>query len=131
MASPKFNPRQAQSIFRLDGPSRYDHFIKEVVAQDGAWGLFDEGWAMGSDGAGKPTFPLWPSKELATACASGPWAEFKATEISLDDLVEELLPKLKEDQVTPSLVRSPDGKSVLPSVDQLIEDLQTEMSYLE
>jgi len=115
----------------MDGPSRYDYFIKQVVELGEAWGLFEDGWAMGSDEEGKPTFPLWPAQELAVACAVGPWAEFKPMEIALEDLVEELLPMLKKDNVTPSVLRSPDGQSVLASVDQMLEDLEAEMEHMD
>lgn len=111
----------------MDGPSRYDYFIKKIVEDGEAWGLFEEGWAMGSDGKGKATFPLWPGKELAQACATGPWAGFSPREIALEDLVEELLPMLQNDKVTPSVLRSPDGKSVLVNVEQILEDLDAEM----
>lgn len=117
-----------ESIWKMDGPSRYDYFIKQVVAEGEAWGLFEEGWALGSDGKDNPTFPLWPSKELAKACAFGPWADFEPAEIAVEDLVEELLPMLRKDGVTPSVLRSPDGKSVLADVGQMLEDLEAEMS---
>jgi hypothetical protein len=120
-------PKQVESVFRMDGPSRYDYFIKKIVEDGEAWGLFEEGWAMGSDGKGKATFPLWPGKELAQACATGPWAGFSPREIALEDLVEELLPMLQNDKVTPSVLRSPDGKSVLVNVEQILEDLDAEM----
>ena len=129
MAPPRIPHKQLEAIFRLDAAGRYEYFLEEVVAKQEAWGLFDDGWAMGTDAAGKPTFPLWPARELAAACAMGPWEEFKPQEISLEDLLEELLPMLKKDGVTPSLLRSPDGRSVLPEVDDLIADLNSEMEY--
>jgi hypothetical protein len=127
MHSEMLSAKQVDAVIHMDGPDRYDYFIKKVVADGEAWGLFEDGWAMGSDAQGKPTFPIWPGKEFAALCAVGPWAEFEPSEIDLEDLVEELLPKLKKDGITPSVLRSPDGKSVLASVDQMLEDLTTEM----
>jgi hypothetical protein len=129
MAIQRMSPKQVESIFRMDAAGRYGYFIEEAVTRQGVWGLFEDGWAMGTDEAGKPTFPLWPSKELALACAAGPWEGFKADEITLEDLIEELLPMLKKDGVIPSVLRSPDGKSVLPSVEDLIADLNDEMEH--
>jgi hypothetical protein len=34
---------------------------------------------------------------------------------------------LQNDKVTPSVLRSPDGKSVLVNVEQILEDLDAEM----
>lgn len=127
MATQRLSPRQVAQIFRMDGPDRYDYFIREVVASQQVWGLDEEGWALGADNNGKATFPLWPAKELAAACASGPWQGFEPAEITLEDLIEELLPMLKKDGVLPSLVRSPDGRSVLADVDQILEDLYQEL----
>ncbi len=130
MAAHRLSPKQVSAIFRLDGPDRYDYFIKQVVADQEVWGLSDQGWAMGADGNGNATFPLWPGRELAAACASGPWKGFHPEEITLEDLLEELLPMLKKDRVQPSILRSPDGKSVLAAVDQILEDLNSEMESL-
>lgn len=130
MANQRLNPKQVGSIFKMDGPDRYDYFIREVVARQEVWGLDENGWAMGADANGKATFPLWPARELAAACAVGPWKGFQPAEITLEDLMEELLPMLKKDGVIPSLVRSPDGRSVLADVTQILEDLNTEMESL-
>ena len=56
---------------------------------------------------------------------------FEAAEIPLDDLINELLPKLEEDGVQPSVFRTPTGESVMPAVNQLIEDLRTEKAKYE
>jgi hypothetical protein len=97
MATRPISPKQIEAVLKLSGPSRYDHFIKRVVDSQRAWGLWDEGWAMGSDDLGKQTFQLWPAKEYAALSAAGLWAGYEPAEIPLEDLVNELLPKLQED----------------------------------
>jgi hypothetical protein len=49
----------------------------------------------------------------------------------LEDLVNELLPKLNEDNIQPSIFRTPEGDSVMPDISQLIADLKNEMSRYE
>ena len=125
------SPKQIEAVLKLDGPKRYDHFIKQVVDCEQVWGLYCDGWAMGTDDSGKPTFPLWPAKEYAEFSAEGLWAEYEPAEIPLDELVDELLPKLKEDGVGPSVFRTPEGQSVMPSIEQIVADLRNEMTRYE
>lgn len=121
------SPKQIEAVLKLDGPGRYDHFIKHVVDCEQAWGLYNDGWAMGSDHEDNPTFPLWPAREYAARCAEADWAEFEPTPIPLAELIDELLPNLRDDGVTPSVFRTPDGQSAMPSVDDLLADLAREM----
>lgn len=127
MAERVLSQKQIESILKLDGPRRYSHFVKHIVDCQQAWGLYCEGWAMGSDDNGNPTFQLWPAKEYATLCAYGLWAGYEPAEMPLDDLVEELLPKLHRDSVGVGIFRTPEGQSVMPTIKQLIADLKTEM----
>jgi hypothetical protein len=127
MAERVLSQKQIASILTLEGPGRNDHFVKHVVDCEQAWGLYSEGWAMGSDDDGNPTFQLWPAKEYAVLCASGLWEGYEPAEIPLEDLVEELLPKLQRDNVALGIFRTPEGQSVMPTIDQLTADLKTEM----
>src|SRR5688572_2502535 len=102
MAGRKLRPREMEAVLALDAPTRYEHFVKQVADRNEAWGLWSNGWAMGMDDEGTPTFPLWPAKEYAELCAKGNWKGFEAAEIPLNDLIDELLPKLQDDGVKPS-----------------------------
>lgn len=120
--------KQIEATLKLDGPKRYDHFIKHVVDTQEAWGLWKEGWALGADDAERPTFQLWPAKEYAMLCTVDAWEGYEASEIPLNDLVDELLPGLERDGIQPSVFRTPVGHSTMPSVQQLLADLKTEMA---
>jgi len=128
MAERKLSPKQIEAVLKLNGPERYDHFVKHVVDCEQAWGLYSDGWAMGGDDDGNPTFQMWPAREYAVLCANGLWAGFEPSEIPLEDLVNQLLPQLERDGVGVGLFRIPDGQSVMPTVDQLLTDLKIEMS---
>ena len=119
--------KQIESILRLDVPNRYNHFVKHVVDCQQAWGRYNDGWAMGSDDDGNATFQLWPAQEYAALCANGLWAGFEPSAIPLENLVEELLPNLRRDKVSLGIFRTPEGRSAMPSVEQVIEDLKNEM----
>lgn len=128
MAERKLSSKQIESILKLDGPRRYDHFIKHVVDCQHAWGLYSDGCAMGIDDSGNPTFQLWPAREYATLCAKDLWTGFEPSEIPLEDLVDELLPKLERDGVGLGVFRTPEGQSVMPSIHDLLADLRVEMA---
>ena len=125
------NPREIDAVLKLPAPARYEHFIKRVVDSGEAWGLWNDGWAMGSTDVGQPTFPLWPAKEYAELSAKEHWANFSPVPISLEDLVDELLPKLEEDGVQPSIFRVPTGDATMPLIHQVVKDLRTEMGRYE
>jgi hypothetical protein len=106
MSSRSISAKQMEALLKLPGPGRYDHFIKSVVDREQAWGLWNNGWAMGRDDAQRSTFPLWPAREYAALSAVGEWAGYQAAEIPLDDLINELLPKLERDGVQASIFRT-------------------------
>jgi hypothetical protein len=124
-------PKEIEAVLRLDGPKRYKHFVKRVVDDELAWGLWNDGWALMSDGAGQSVFPLWPAREYAELYAVGEWDGYVAEEIPLADLVNELLPKLAEREVRPGVFPTPTGKGVTPTARELLGALRTEMENYE
>ena len=45
----KTSPKEVEAVLRLDGPARYQHFLKRVVDTEAAWGLWKDGWALMAD----------------------------------------------------------------------------------
>ena len=70
---------------------------------------------------------LWPAKEYAAVCAINEWKGFDPRAISLSDLMEVLLPRLKRDGVLPGVFFTPSSKGGTPSVDELILALEAEL----
>lgn len=127
----KISPKQIQSVLALPGPQRYEHFIKIVADWEEVWGLYQNGWALAGTGDGVTVFPLWPAKEYAVLCANRRWADYEPKSFSLDGLINELLPKLKRDQMLPGIFYTPEDQGVTPEVDQFIADLQGEIAKYE
>ena len=123
--------KEIEAVLKLPGPKRYSHFVKVVADWEEAWGLYDDGWAMAGGEEGVLVFPIWPAREYAELCATGVWENYTPESIPLKDLLEELLPKLKEDGVLPGVFYTPSDKGVLPLADQLLEDLRTECEKYE
>lgn len=123
----KVNPKQLAAVSALPGPERYKHFVKVVADWQQIWGLYQEGWALAASDDGATVFPMWPAKEYAEICAEKEWAGFQPRAFSLDDLLYELLPKFKRDNVLPGIFFTPASKGVMPSVDQLKNDIEMEL----
>ena len=84
------NEKQFQNVVALPAPERFEHFIKVVVGNELAWGLWDDGWAMMEDGAGHAVFPVWPAREYADVYRTGDWSKYVPKEIPLLDLLDRL-----------------------------------------
>ncbi len=123
--------KEIEAILRLDGPDRFRHFIKRVVDEERAWGLWKDGWALMKTGDGGSVFPLWPAREYAEMCCIDEWASYEAEEIELERLMNELLPKLDQRDVRPGVFPTPGGKGVGVSVEDLTKALKDELSNYE
>lgn len=110
------------------------HFLRQAVAAGMVWGLEDdEGWALAasSEDESLVVFPLWSSKQAATACVEGDWAAYQASEVSLDDLLEHWLPSMERDgyRVGVDWDASLEGVEVPPL--ELQADLELMISHLD
>ena len=120
--------KEIEAVTALAGPERYEHFIKIVVNFEEAWGLFEDGWAMAATDNDHSAFPLWPRAEYAQLCATGDWGACHPEAISLEDLLDDVLPTLAIEDIMPAIFMLPGGQAVTPTIDQLEEDLRTEMT---
>lgn len=123
----KVSPRQMEAVLALEGVKRFEHFVKVVADWQEVWGLYQDGWALAVADDGTTVFPLWPAKEYAQLCALNEWKGFEPRAISLGDLREVLLPKLKLDGVLPGVFFTPSSKGVMPPVDELLAALEAEL----
>ena len=110
---------------------KYVHFIKLAADKMVVWGLWDDGWALASDDGGNQVFPLWPEPDYAELCAKNIWDGYQPEQISTDDLLEELIPQLRKDGIQCAIFYTPKHKGVITSTDQLIDDLNDELSKYE
>jgi hypothetical protein len=127
----KAGDKEIEGVLKLDGPARFAHFVKRVVDEEMAWGLWKDGWALMADSDGTQVFPLWPAREYAELCRIDDWAGYEPREIPLQSLLDELAPKLSERKVRPGVFPTPGGKGVTPSVDELCGALREELDKYE
>jgi hypothetical protein len=124
-------PKEIEAIVKLDGPSRFKYFIKRVVDEERAWGLWKDGWALMATSGEEQAFPLWPAREYSEMFVGGDWNGYEPEEIGLSSLLEELLPKMKARGIRPAVFPTPEGKGVTPTVDELSQALRQEMEQYE
>jgi len=107
-----------KALFRAPAAKRVKYFITQVADREEAWALYSDSWVLAAASDGAHVFPLWPAEQFAQACASGDWADHEAVAISLDDLVDGLLPQLAQDGVLAGVLQGPDGQGVnMPASD--------------
>lgn len=123
--------KQLEAVIKLPAPKRYDHFVKVVADWQEAWGLYSDGWALAETSNGERVFPLWPARAYAELCAVGDWDGYEPSPIPLEDLMNELLPNLKEDGVQAGVFFVPDVGSVTVEIDLVLEDLRNELRKYE
>ncbi len=125
------NSEQQNAILALDGPARYKHFIKQVVDHGLVWGLYQSGWALAATCDGAETIPFWPGKQYAILCAHREWKGFVPKEINLQDFLEDWIPGMEEDKTQPGIFYTPTDKGVIPTTQELLCDLQSELLKYE
>lgn len=123
--------KELESVLRLDAPARFSHFVKRVVDEERAWGLWDKGWALMAADDDSRLFPLWPSREYAELFCNGDWASYQPEEIPLNDLLEDLFPKLSRDRIHPAIFPTSEGKGMTPSIEEVSIALRAEMEKYE
>ena len=120
--------KQMEAVLNLPAPKRYSHFIKKVVGWKKVWALYNDGWVMSETDRGELVFPLWPEKEYAELCISGDWTNYKPEPIELDEVLDSMIPMLREKGILPGVFFTMNDGSVNASVDELERDLRDELS---
>lgn len=123
----KISPKQVETVIALPAPKRFEHFVKLVADWQEAWGLYQDGWALAADDDGVVVFPLWPAKEYAVACAKHEWEGYEPRAISLDDLMNALLPKLDVDRMLPGVFFTPASRGMTPSIEEFRKAIEAEL----
>lgn len=121
------NDKQIDAVLDLSGPERVQHFAKVVADQEEVWGLYDDGWASSATDEGTTAFPLWPARDYAQLCGVEEWGTYAPRPIALDDLMDELLPMLREQGAAVAVFQTPQGRGVTMTPDEVHEMLASEL----
>ncbi|PKR48926.1 DUF2750 domain-containing protein [Thalassospira marina] len=119
--------KQINAVIALSGPKRYEHFIKKIADLEVVWGLYLDGWALAGMGEGIKLFPVWPQEEYALLSAAQAWSGYVPKSFCLKYFVDDLLPELERDEIGVSVFYTPFDAGVVPSFEQLREDIKKEL----
>lgn len=118
---------QVKDVVRLPAQQRYEYFVARVAQAGEVWGLYRNGWALATRDDGTLVFALWPEREFALLCAEFEWEGYAPQAFGLDELLDDLLPRLQEDGLVPGIFRTPGSKGTMPTPGLLKADLQDEV----
>lgn len=122
------NQKQLEAVLKTDAPKRYKYFMRLAADQKEVWGLWDDGWALAGDEKGSQIFPLWPAEEYAKLCSIDIWSSYKPEVISIEELKEDLLPRLEQDGILLGIFYTPNNKGVVVDVGEFTKHLDFELS---
>lgn len=120
--------KQLQAVVALPGVRRYAVFIKIIAGTEKVWGLYRDGWALAAQADGSLVFPMWPASEYARICAAYEWEHYEPQAFTLDELLNDLLPRLEQDGVMPGIFYTPGNQGITPSIQVLRHDVELELT---
>lgn len=128
----RMGPQEFEAVIALAGPERYEYAVKKIADWQNVWGLHDEnGWALAEDDEGTELLPVWPHPDLASACATGPWAGKVAQAIEASEWLEAWTPGLTGDGRGVAVFPTPDDTGVRVAPERLAADLGGELEKYE
>ena len=127
------NSEQYENVLALSAKERYSHFIGKVADWEQLWSLYNEkeGWLLRTTNENVEYFSVWPHPEYAKNIAKEYYPEYNEDEISLEDFMSNLLPKLDSDNVKVGVFPNPEGNTWLMEAKDLLQDLQEECEQYE
>lgn len=129
----KLHPKHYENVMSFTAKERYEHFIIKVADWEQLWGLYNEnkGWFLRTTNENVEYLSIWPHPEYAKNIAKEYYPEYNEEEISLEDFMSNLLPKLEKDNVKVGVFPNPEGNTWLMEAKDLLQDLQDECEQHE
>ena len=128
----KINEHEIKAVSALDGPARYDHFIKRTADWMELWSLkTDDGFVSLGDDAGNKGIPFWPHPTYAEQHVQDDWSNCTATHISLQDFMEKWLTGMERDGLKVFVFPTPNMRGVVVDPARLKSDLIEELEQHE
>jgi hypothetical protein len=121
-------PKEIEEVTKLDGPARYDYFVKHVVDESCLVGLWTaaKGWDL-LGGAQGECLPVWPHAAFADRFANAPGGSAaQAKPITLDEFLDRWVPGMTKDgkKVAVFPVDSGGAGAVVVTCERLASDLR-------
>ncbi|RKG32623.1 DUF2750 domain-containing protein [Acinetobacter tianfuensis] len=75
--------------------------------------------------------PLWPAEEYANLCRVNGWESFQPTWLGIEQFIDEYLPHFLEKNIKFCIFPTVDDAGVIPTVEEFVCHLNTELSLYE
>lgn len=126
------NEQEIRAVLSLDGPKRYNHFIKRVTDWEELWTLkAPDGYVLMGDKEEIVHAPVWPHLRYAEICARGEWSNTKPVPISLSEFLNKWIPGLHLEGRMVAVFPLPTGKGIAVDPVRLADDLREESTLYE
>lgn len=119
--------KEKSTVSALDGPARYDYFVRRTADENRVWSLWSQGWVLAGESNGRQVVPVWPHAQFAEMCAQGVWVGHEAREIEMDAWLNRWLPGIKRDDRLIAVFPTADDKGVVVESERLAFDLANEL----
>lgn len=122
--SEQFSFPENYDIFQDSESRRYQYFIKSLIKENAAWGLYQDIWAIDELDDGTPVFPIWPSSSYAAKCSTDIWKDCDPKKIELEFLLTLVLPRLKKYGILLGVFPSSTDHGMVIELDKFAEDVE-------
>lgn len=107
----EIHKKEFENVLKMNGPERYDYFIRKVADWEEVWGLkAEDGWAMVGDPNSNECIPFWPHPEYAIVCAEGEWKDYIPEAIKIDTFMQKWLVGMSDDGIKAAVFQLPQNK---------------------
>lgn len=126
------DPKKMAAVSALTPADRYKYFIKEILKAGMVYALcMNNRWAVLPMPNGSTAFLLWPASAYAEEYRlkldhnnnKENWHESEPRFIYLTELMETLLPQLKQDRILPGVFFTTFEYGVTPAVDDFSQEV--------
>jgi hypothetical protein len=120
-----------EGVLKAGASKQYGYLVSRCADWGEVWGLAVDGtdWAMVDDGDGV-RFAVWPHPRYAEACRQRDWSERQPTPIDVETFVDDLIPRLIQDDVGIAAFPLPDGRFTPVSPRRLRSDLEAQLDQI-
>jgi hypothetical protein len=128
----EIHKKEFENVLKMNGPERYDYFIRKVADWEEVWSLKAEGgWAMVGSSDSDECIPFWPHPEYARVCAKDRWEEYSPEAISINVFMEKWLVGMSNDGINAAIFQLPQNKGVVVTPEKILSDLRAELEQYE
>lgn len=130
------NDKEIQNVHALGPYQKYHYFVGKVADWEQVWTVSDgQNFVTLRDQENGIAVALWPAKAYVELCLVHQWAHFTPMQLTLEQLMTELLPDMHEANIKAAIMMKPNGANA-PYYDaydasMLLADLAEECQQYE